>query len=210
MTTNPLPEGEFGALLGDPPWAFKSYTDEIGNRDVRRHYPTMTVEEIEALRVADIAAKNAHLFLWTTGPFLEKAFGVIRAWGFRYSGTGFVWVKIKRGLTEQQLRIIRMADHNLHVGQGLTTRKNVEICLLARRGSPRRLAKDVREVILAPVREHSRKPEEARERIERYCAGPYVELFARDRRPGWAAWGNEVDRFTGESPDAREAATQSA
>lgn len=195
MTTPRLPEGRYSCLLADPPWTFQGYTDDVGSRDIRRHYATMKPADIEALPVADIAARDAFLFLWVTGPCLERAFGVMRAWGFRYSGIGFTWVKIKRGLSEQQLRIIRMADHNLHVGLGFGTRKNTEVCLLARRGSPVRLAKNIREVILAPVREHSRKPDEARERIERFCAGPRVELFARDTRPGWTSWGTEVGKF---------------
>lgn len=195
MTTPPLPAGRFGCILADVPTHFKGHTDEIGNRDVRRHYPTMTLAEIKALDVASIAAKDAHLFFWATGPHLENAFEMIRAWGFRYSGIAFTWVKIRRGLTGPALRIARLADHNLHVGMGFTTRKNTEVCLLARRGSPKRIAKDVREVILAPVREHSRKPEEARERIERYCAGPYLELFARETRDGWTSWGTETEKF---------------
>lgn len=202
----PLPEGPFGCVYADVPSHFQGHTDDIGNRDVRRHYQTMSLTEIEALPVADIAARDAHLFYWTTGPQLETAFRVIRTWGFRYSGIGFTWVKLKRSLTGPALRIARMADHNLHVGMGFTTRKNTEICLLARRGSPRRLAKDVREVILAPVREHSRKPDEARERIERYCAGPYIELFARDRRSGWTSWGNDVDHFSRGKDDAESTA----
>ena len=82
------------------------------------------------------------------------------------------------------------------IGLGLTTRHNPEICLLARRGRARRIAKDVRELIIAPAREHSRKPDEAYRRIERYAAGPYLELFARQRRPGWTVWGNETGKFT--------------
>lgn len=200
MTTPPLPEGPFSCVAADPPWYFRPRVPPVADhrfrRDVERYYPTMRLDEIKALPVARIAARDAHLFLWATGPNLPQAFDVMAAWGFKYSGTAFVWVKIKRGLSEQQLRIIRMADHNLHVGLGFTTRKNAEFCLLGRRGAPKRLARDVREIILAPVREHSRKPDEARERIERYCAGPYLELFARDRRPGWTSWGNDVDHFT--------------
>lgn len=208
--TPALPSGRFGCIVADPPWYFRprapANASHTSRRDVERYYPTMRLDEIKALPVRDIAARDAHLFLWATGPNLRQAFEVIDAWGFVYSGIAFTWVKIKRGLTEPQRRIARLADHNLHVGLGFTTRKNAEFCLLARRGSARRVAKDVREIILSPVREHSRKPEEARERIERYCAGPYVELFARDQRPGWVSWGLETEKFSRGKDDAESTA----
>jgi len=191
----------YGAILADPPWHFKAHTalqtaNWNSRRDAEKHYSVMSHEDIKALPVNSIAAKDAHLFLWTTGPCLRLAFDVVEAWGFRYSAIAFTWVKLKRSFTSTQLRFLPSAESDLHVGLGLTTRKNTEICLLARRGSARRNAKDVREVIMAPVREHSRKPDEAARRIERYCDGPYLELFARAARPGWDSWGNETDKFT--------------
>ena len=78
---------------------------------------------------------------------------------------------------------------------GHTTRQNAEYVVLGRRGKPRRLCKDVHQLIIQPRREHSRKPDEFYARVERYCTGPYLELFARQRRPGWTAWGNELDKF---------------
>lgn len=155
----------------------------------------MSIEDIAGLPVQALANDDAHLFLWTTGPFLRRAFDVIDAWGFKYSGIAFTWIKLRRSHNPLQMRALPLADYDLHVGLGLTTRKNAEFCLLARRGNARREAKDVREVILSPVREHSRKPDEAYARVERYCAGPYLDLFARERRPGWDAWGNETERF---------------
>jgi N6-adenosine-specific RNA methylase IME4 len=191
---------KFGAICADPPWRFQSRTAlEVANwdsrRDVEKHYQTMTIDEIKALPVRKIAAKDCHLFLWTTGPFLRQAFDVIDAWGFKYSSSGFVWVKLKRSHKSEQLHCLPTAEADLMVGLGHTTRKNAEFCLLARRGSPKRLGRDVREIILSPVREHSRKPDEAFDRVERYCAGPYLELFSRQERPGWSVWGNQVDKF---------------
>lgn len=195
-----LQRNHYRALLIDPPWHFKTRTalqmqNWNSRRDAEKHYSVMSPAELQALPVSTLASRDAHLFLWTTGPCLRLAFDVIEAWGFRYSAVAFTWVKLKRRYDAHQLRFAAVADADLHVGLGLTTRKNAEFCLLARRGSARRIAKDVREIILSPVREHSRKPDEARERIERYCAGPYVELFARDRRPGWEAWGDQIDHF---------------
>lgn len=183
------PDHQFRAIISDPPWSFKTYTDEVSNRDPRNHYKTMSFAEILALPVSAVAAADAHLFLWTTGPMLNKAFKVIDAWGFRYSGIAFTWVKLKRSC----LTLTRESD--FHVGMGYTTRKNTEICLLARRGNARRRARDVRELIISPRRQHSRKPDEIYGRVERYCDGPYLELFARASRPGWTTWGNECTKF---------------
>lgn len=196
----PTVAGGFGALCVDPPWHFRARTAlQLANwdsrRDVEKHYQVMSLAAIKALPVRDIAAKDAHLFLWTTGPCLRQSFEVIEAWGFRYSAVAFTWIKLKRSFDAHQLRVLPTAESDLHVGLGLTTRKNAEFCLLARRGNARRIAKNVREVILSPVREHSRKPDEAYRRIERYCAGPYVELFARAPRAGWTTWGDEATKF---------------
>src|SRR5690606_5632034 len=106
----------------------------------------------------------------------------------------FTWVKLKRSYRVDQLRILPTAEADLHVGLGLTTRKNAEFCLLGRRGNAHRNAQNVREIIMAPVRRHSQKPDQQYDRIEAYCDGPYIELFARGRpRQGWDAWGNEVE-----------------
>jgi N6-adenosine-specific RNA methylase IME4 len=196
-----LPHRHFACIMADPPWHFRARTAlQVGNwtsrRDAEKHYNVMGIDDIAALPIRDLVAKDAHLFLWTTGPFLRQAFDVIDAWGFRYSGSGFVWIKLKK-TSGRQLRLVSSGDmaSELHTGLGLTTRKNAEFCLLARRGNARRNAKDIREVILSPVREHSRKPDEAFERAERYCDGPRIEIFSRQRRMGWESWGNEVDRF---------------
>ena len=195
-----VPRGHYAAIVADPPWHFRARTAlQVGNwtsrRDAENHYPVMGLEDIKALPVRDIAAKDAHLFIWTTGPCLRQTFEVIEAWGFRYSAVAFTWVKLRRSFDTHQLRVLPTMESDLHVGLGLTTRKNAEFCLLARRGNAHRNAKDVREIILAPVREHSRKPDEAFARIQRYCDGPYIELFARTRRDGWDACGHETEKF---------------
>lgn len=195
-----IPRQTFGAIMADPPWHFKARTalkvqNPGSRRDAARHYPTMDLEAIKSLPVGTLAAKDAHLFLWVTGPNLRQAFDVIDAWGFKYSAVAFTWVKLKKSVDPRQLRFCSLMESDLHVGLGLTTRKNSEMCLLARRGSPRRIAKNIREIILAPVRQHSRKPDEAYDRVQRYCAGPYLELFSREHRPGWTTWGNETGKF---------------
>ena len=194
---DPLERGAYGAIVADPPWYFRTRTTVVSDRDPQNHYAVMSAAEIAALPVKDVAAPDAHLFLWVTGPCLPKAFAVMDSWGFRYSGVAFTWVKLRRSFDPQQLRVLPTAEADLFVGLGFTTRKNAEFCLLGRRGNAKRAAKNVREIILSPVREHSRKPEEARDRIEAYV-GPGIriaELFARSTRAGWDCWGNEVGKF---------------
>lgn len=192
-----LPQGHFGVIAADPPWFFRTRTEFISRRDPRHHYEggVMSAAEIAQMPIGDLAAPDAHLFLWVTGPILEQAFAVIKAWGFRYSGVAFTWIKLKKSFDANQLRVLPTADGDFHIGLGFTTRKNAEFCLLARRGAAKRAAKNVRELILSPRREHSRKPDEAYERIERYAVGPYLELFARQSRPGWTTWGAEATKF---------------
>lgn len=200
----PIPHGRrYGAVLADPPWRFVSYTalrpeNWQSRRDVEKHYATLELADICELPVDRVAAADAHLFLWVTGPCLEWGFAVMRAWGFRYSSLGFTWIKLRRGCAgadDDEPGAIAEAD--LHQGLGLTTRHNAELVLLGRRGNARRRARDVREIVLAPVGPHSAKPDEVQARIERYCAGPYLELFARRRRPGWDAWGDALGGFVG-------------
>lgn len=195
-----LPERHFRSILADPPWAFRSYAPQSQNprsrRDVERHYRTMDLSAIKELPIADLAARDGcHLFLWATGPNLPQAFEVMAAWGFKYSGIAFTWIKLRKSFDAHQLRVLPSSDGDFHVGLGFTTRKNAEFCLLGRRGNARRIARDVRELIIAPRREHSRKPDETYTRIERYCAGPRLELFGRQERPGWTVRGHEVSKF---------------
>jgi N6-adenosine-specific RNA methylase IME4 len=111
---------------------------------------------------------------------------LIRAWGFAYKTVGFYWVKLNPGTK---------GDASFSIGLGYWTRANAEQCLLATRGKPRRRARDVERLVVAPRREHSRKPDLVRERIERLVDGPSLELFARETKPGWDALGAEVGHF---------------
>jgi N6-adenosine-specific RNA methylase IME4 len=168
----------FGVIAADPPWTFVTRSAKGKGRSAEQHYECMTLEDIKALPVAAVAADRCALFLWTTCPLLPAAFEVIEAWGFTYSTVGFLWAK--RTPT----------DDGWHIGMGYSTRSNVEPCLLATRGSPERLSKSVRQLVVAPVREHSRKPEEILHRIRALYPGPYLELFAR--ADGWTRLGNEA------------------
>src|SRR5215831_6333986 len=176
--STPFPsDRRYAVLYADPPWHFEVYNEESGGEGAAgNHYPTMSLHEMCALPVLSLAADDAVLFMWTTAPHLQESFQVLAAWGFEYK-TNIVWVKDKIGL-------------------GYFVRNQHELLLVATRGdmpspSP---ANRPPSVISAPRREHSRKPDEAYEIIERmYPTLPKIELFARQTRSGWAAWGNEVE-----------------
>lgn len=185
----------YNVILADPPWTHTTFSPK-GLEGRPQHYPRMTLSEINAIPVDEWAAKDCHLFLWTTGVHLEQAFEVIKAWGFQYSGMGFVWIKLNKNAPIMETRGIQLiALNDLFMGGGYTTRKNAEFCLLARRGKPQRLDKKIHEVIVEQRREHSRKPEESYKRIKKYAAGPRLEMFARQKRAGFDAWGNETNKF---------------
>ena len=194
----PLQKGHYGAIVADPPWNFRVRSDKGKARSAERHYKVMNLRDIRAMPVEELCAKDCHLFLWATGPHLRQAFDVMTDWGFKYSGIAFTWIKLKRTYCTDQFTFAHQMDELMHVGMGYTTRKNTEMCLLGRRGSPKRMSKSVREVILEPVREHSRKPDAFRERVDEYVGDvPVAELFARSPHGNWDAWGNEVSKFDG-------------
>src|SRR5262249_21712501 len=155
------------------------------------HYNTMTLDQIAGLPVKQLAADDCALFLWLTWPhfILGHHLPILDAWGFKPSSLGFVWVKTKPSAT-----VVTLDGDGLHWGNGYGSRANTEVCLYATRGSLLRLATDVHQVVLAPVGEHSAKPEEVRRRIERLFAGPYLELYGRKPVPNWTVWGNEIAR----------------
>ena len=150
----------------------------------------MREDELNALPVAELAAPNCVLFLWTCWPVLQWSLRTIAAWGFEYKTCGFCWVKAHA----KQIDMFR-DDIDPHMTLGYWTRSNSEMCLLATRGKPKRIAADVKQAIIEPRREHSRKPDCVHERIERLVPGPYIELFARQQRSGWTTWGNETTKF---------------
>jgi N6-adenosine-specific RNA methylase IME4 len=180
-----LRANDYGALLVDPPWHFAVRSTKGTGRGAVSHYNVMSFGDLCALPVAALAADDTALFLWATDPLLPRALDLIDAWGFVYKTVAFTWVKPT------------IAGNGWAMGCGYWTRANPESCLLATRGRPPRLSRAVRQLIVAPRREHSRKPEAARERIEHLITGPYVELFARDSRPGWDSWGAEAGLFDG-------------
>lgn len=180
-----LPQaGKYGVILADPPWAFKTYTGGMGtpHRSAEDHYKTVTKDGLATMPVGAIAAKDCAMFMWTVDSHVDQAIELARAWGFGFKTIAFIWAKTN-------------ANGTFRIGMGYWSRKQTETCLLFTRGKPKRVDKGVRQLIVAPRREHSRKPDEQYDRIERLVTGPYVELFARQSHPGWDSWGNQVDKF---------------
>jgi N6-adenosine-specific RNA methylase IME4 len=180
-------EQKFSVIYADPPWTFETYSGKGKERSAERHYDTMSLTALAAMPVRELAGDDCALFLWAVCPELPGALDIIKAWGFSYKTVGFVWVK-----TTKNAESISLSGDGLHWGMGYWTRANAELCLLATKGSPTRLAMDVPQIIISPVGEHSAKPEETRKRIERLLPGPYLELFARGHAERWTTWGNEV------------------
>lgn len=166
---------KYRTIYADPPWPERG-GGKI-KRGANRHYPLMTIKEIMALPVKEIADDNCHLYLWTTNNFLKDSLKVVEVWGFRYV-TIITWAKDRIGLGQYY--------------RGMT-----EHCIFAVKGKlPYKIIDGKRQqgktLIIAPKREHSRKPDEMRKMIETVSYEPRIELFARERWKGWDAWGNEI------------------
>jgi N6-adenosine-specific RNA methylase IME4 len=177
LSTQPFPQGRYPIILADPPWQYENPPLGGGNRAIENHYPTMTLDQICALPVADLAADDALLYLWATAPKLPECLYVLDAWGFSYR-TNIVWMKDR-------------------IGMGYHARSQHEHLLIAKRGElpPPPPSDRVSSVVYAPRGPHSEKPVEFYELIERwYPTLPKVELFARAARDGWSAWGNQTGK----------------
>ena len=165
----PLPTGMFTTIVADPPW---EYEDATARGAAARHYSVMSVEAIAQLPVGELAAADAHLYLWITNPHLPIAWPVIEAWGFEYK-TMLTWVKPQMGTG----RYFRGAtEHILFCAKGNLPLRD--------RGIPNWFEAD--------RQSHSEKPADFYELVERASHGPYVELFARKQREGWGSWGDEL------------------
>lgn len=173
----------YATIYSDCPWKFLTRSPKGLGRSADKHYPTMTIKDIKALPISELAAKNCVLLFWVTDPFLKIGLDIIEAWGFKYKTIAFDWVKLNP------------KSPGFHMGNGYWTRSNPERVLLATRGAPKRIAKDVRQLIISRRREHSRKPDELYDRIERLVPGPYIELFGRTEREQWDSWGHHVGRW---------------
>jgi N6-adenosine-specific RNA methylase IME4 len=202
----PAPQRRYACAAIDIPWHFESRAASANPQSVRspqRHYPTADVAHMCTLPMRDFLERDAFVFLWITGPMLIQGAHLVLAdaYGLRLSSMVFVWVKTKRGFDMDLLRRTPLLEEDLFLNTGFTTMQNAEYVVLLRRGSPRRLRTGIRQMIIAPVTEHSRKPDEFFRRAELYCAGPRIDMFGGRRREGWDHWGfhhRDSDRHSGQ------------
>jgi len=177
-------QGGFSTILADPPWQFLNRTGKMAPEHRRlMRYPTMPLADIKALPVAQVAGERSHLYLWVPNALLHEGLEVMKAWGFRYK-SNLVWYKVRKdGGPDGR-------------GVGFYFRNVTELVLFGVRGSLRTDDPGRRQVNLLATqkREHSRKPDELYKIVEQCSYGPYLELFARNPRPGWVQWGNEVEQ----------------
>lgn len=183
MFGNMLP-GAYSFIMADPPWKFATFSEKgKEQKSAERHYETMTLDDIKAMPVADLATKDCFLWLWVTRPMFREGWETMEAWGFQYVTQG-AWVKTTKD------------RKGLAFGTGYVLRDAHEPYIIAKRGKPKVQSRSVRSVIMAPRREHSRKPDEAYRDAELMSGDvARADLFSRQSRAGWTSWGLEKDRF---------------
>ena len=173
----PLPRAAYGVILADPPYRFVTWSETRQFKSASRHYPLMSLDAIKALPVAELAAPDCLLWLWATQAQLHQALVVMEHWGFQFKTTG-TWAKQSR------------TGASWAFGTGYLLRSAAEFWLIGTRGQPKSESRSERNLIVAPVREHSRKPDQSYEMLERmFPAQRRCELFARYARAGWSQWG---------------------
>lgn len=182
-----LGKSKFATVLADPPWQFQNRTGKMAPEHKRlSRYPTMTLQEIKDLPVEAIVNDTAHLYLWVPNALLADGLQVMEHWGFTYK-TNMIWYKIRKdGGPDRR-------------GVGFYFRNVTEMILFGVRGKNARTLQPGRSqenIISSQKREHSRKPDEQYKIIEACSPGPFLELFARGPRKGWAVWGNQADEYT--------------
>jgi len=174
-----LPNKKYDIIYADPPWEYRN----MGNiqATANSHYKTMKQSDIENLPVGELANKNSILFLWATFPKIQEALNTIKAWGFEYKTIGFNWIKTNP------------KNGKPFFGVGWYTKSNAEVCLIGVKGRAPKESNSVSSVVIEPRRKHSQKPDTVRDKIVEFCGDiPRIELFARNRKEGWDAWGNEL------------------
>ena len=178
----PLPSGKFEILYADPPWDYKGQLQHNGKGGsdtggAVRHYSTVTLDDLIGLDVPGITAENSLLFMWTSSPHLDQAIDLGKGWGFSWATVAFVWNKMK-------------------TNPGFYTLSQCELCLVFKHGkipAPRG-ARNIRQYVEVERGQHSQKPPEVAKRIKKmFPSQRKIELFAREKTPGWTAWGNEAE-----------------
>ena len=180
---------KYSVILCDPPWRFTNYSAKGEAKNPNQHYACMSLADIKALPVSQLAAPDCALIMWCTSPLLDQQIDVLKAWGFTYKAAG-AWGKQSK------------TGNALAFGGGYILRSAAEFFIVGTIGAPKRQSRSIRNLIMAPVREHSRKPDALHDMVEALYEGPYCELFARASRPGWDVWGNQTTKFDEEVVNA--------
>lgn len=171
-------ENKYKIIYADPPWR---YGDKGGKGACERHYNTMKLKDICELPIDRIADKDCILFIWCTYPMLKEGLKTIESWGFKYKTIAFQWIKTCPKNREK-----------FFFGLGRWTRGNTECCLLATKGKPKRVDNAVSQLVIAPLKRHSEKPDEVRKKINKLMGElPRIEIFARETCNGWDCWGDD-------------------
>jgi N6-adenosine-specific RNA methylase IME4 len=195
------PIGGWPLLLIDPPWKFKAWSKKGEKKNPEKHYRTVPTEVIISLPIWKLPAPDSVCMLWTTAPLLHRQLPALKAWGFEYKS--FVpWFKASPASSDD----IDDDDWNPSFGGGYLFRNCSELMLIGTRGDPQLKPerRALRGAFFAPLREHSRKPDEQYTHAEALTRGPYLELFSRTDRPGWTSFGDEAGTWSTEDAEAKE------
>lgn len=197
---------KYSLIYADPAWKYDDKA-QAGNRGAEFKYKCLdTSELIEMARYVDsVVADNAVMYMWTTAPMMPDALNLLGYWGFDYKTVAFVWIKTNKNPLHKDGPLL-CAGYDRYggidvagdfMGMGNHTRGNAEFVLLGVRCKGiKRIRDDIRQVIISPRQEHSRKPVEVRKRLElMYGDVTRLEMFARETTPGWAIHGDEIDKF---------------
>jgi len=176
----------YGCIVADPPWHFRNFSAKGEAKNPVSHYSCMSTQDIAALPVHQLAAPDCALLMWATAPMLPDAIWLMKEWGFTFKSAG-AWAKQSS------------TGNHWAFGTGYCFRSAAEFFLFGVIGKPKSNSRSIRNLIVAPVREHSRKPDDLHKMAETMFDGPRCELFSRQARPGWEAFGHEVDKFQGEA-----------
>jgi len=187
----PFPDKKYQIIYADPPWSYNDTQKSGGTAyfGASVRYNTMNNKDITKLSIDKLADRNCVLFMWATSPLLPEAIETIKSWGFKYKTIAFCWSKT--------------TENALVSNMGRWTMGNIELCLLATKGHPKRIVKNIKQLVIANRTSHSKKPDEVRKRIVELMGDlPRIELFARGSKEkdmlgynkfkGWDVWGNEV------------------
>lgn len=183
----------FKIIYSDPPWQYKVYSKKGEGRSAENHYSTMNINDIKNIKVNEIADKDSVLILWVTSPCLIEGLDTMKSWGFAFKTVLFNWVKLNKHY-KTNCNTKEEFERQFRLNLGFYTRSNSELCLLGTKGKGLpRVSKSIRQLVIEPMTEHSKKPDIIRTKIEQLFGDvPRIELFARCTTEGWTSLGNEI------------------